>query len=183
MENKTYEIQGQTFKLLPNDLSLLNKAAPMIARLRKLTYEYTKDIDLSEAQEYRNRLSELNEGKAQIEELLSSGLDENTNELDEEKKSEFQTGVVNITKNIEVVNEEFNSNTPLQNLLKLKEELESYALIELLTDIEFLKPILKKILTGGKIDSLDFSDTCIIGFIRDVVTDFFTVMNRNSLKL
>lgn len=182
MENKTYEIQGETFKLLPNDLNLLNKAAPMIARLRKLTYEYTKDIDLSEAQQYKSRLAELNEAKAQLDELLSANKDDNGNELSEDKKTELKNRLDDIAGKIGENAEGFNNNTALLNLLKLKEELESYALIELLTDIDFLKPILKKILCGGKIELLDFTDAGIIGFIRDVVTDFFSVMNRSSLK-
>jgi hypothetical protein len=183
MQNKIYELQGQTFTLLPNDLNLLNKAAPMIARLRKLTYEYTKDLDLSEVQAYRLRLADLNEAKTQIDELLVSNLDENSNELTESKRSELEIRRNELSGKIESVNREFNTNSSLSNLLKLKEELESYALIELLTDIEFLKPVLKKILKGGSVDSLDFSNSDIIGFIRNVVTDFFSVMNSTSLKL
>lgn len=183
METKTYEVQGQKFTLLPNDLNLLNKAAPMIARLRKLTYEYTKDIDLSEVQSYRTRITELSEAKEQLEQILNSTRDENGNELTEDKQSELQNRINEISRRFNAASEEFNDNTALLNLLKLKEELESYALIELLTDIDFLRPILKKILTGGRVDSLDFSDTGVIGFIREVVTDFFSVMNRNSLKL
>ncbi len=183
MHSKSYEIQGQTFALLPNDLNLLNKAAPMIARLRKLVYEYTKDLELSEVNEYRSRLNELTEAKKQLEEILNSNEDENANELTEDKKNELQNRINEISERTDSLTVEFSENTALLNLLKLKEELESYALIELLTDIDFLKPVLKKILTGGKVESLDFTNTSVIGFIRDVVTDFFTVMNRNSLKL
>src|SRR5687767_8533242 len=122
MQNKTYELQGQTFTLLPNDLNLLNKAAPMIARLRKLTYEYTKDLDLSEVQAYRTRLEELNEAKTQVDEILASGLDENGNELTYDKRSELEIRVNEVSGKIESVNREFNANTSLLNLLKLKEE-------------------------------------------------------------
>jgi uncharacterized protein YsxB (DUF464 family) len=183
MENKTYTIQGQTFNLLPNDLNLLNKAAPMIAKLRKLSYDYTKDIDLSTANDYRARITELTHAKKQIEEIMAEGRDEHGNELSDEKKNEMQARINEISGKLEAITEEFKNDISLQNLLRLKEELESYALIELLTDIDFLKPILKKILIGGKVESLDFSDAGAIEFIRDVVTDFFTVMNRSSMKL
>jgi hypothetical protein len=180
---KTYSIQGENFTLLPNDLSLLNKAAPMIARLRKLSYEYTKDIDLSPANEYRSRMTELSEAKLQLENILNEGKDDEGNELSDDKRNELGTRINELIDKLEQVRTEFNSDTAVQNLLKLKEELESYALIELLTDISFLKPVLKKILTGGSLDKINFSDSGSIVFIKDVVTDFFTVMNRSSVKL
>lgn len=183
MESKTYTIQGQDFTLLPNDLNLLNKAAPMIARLRKLVFEYSKDIDTSEADSYKARINELTEAKVQLEEILAACRDETGNELSEDRRTELSGRVSEICRKIDEVTNDFSSNGAAMGVLKLKQELESYALIELLTDIDFLKPIMKKILKGGNIDKLDYSDPAIIGFIRDVVTDFFTVMNKNSLKL
>ena len=183
MNNKIYSIQGQNFSLLPNDLNLLNKAAPMIAMLRKLSYEYTKDLDLSEANEYKLRISEISEAKVQMEDILSEGVDENGVELSSEKITEMYGRIDELQNKYDEITEELKQNTVVQNMLRLKEELESYALIELLTDISFLKPILKKILKGGDIDKIDFSNNETIGFIKDVVTDFFTVMNRSSLKL
>lgn len=180
---KTYSIQGESFTLLPNDLSLLNKAAPMIARLRKLSYEYTKDIDLSPANEYRSRMTELSEAKQQLESILNDGKDDEGNDLSAEKRNEMDSRITELTDRLEQVKTEFSADTAVQNLLKLKEELESYALIELLTDIAFLKPVLNKVLTGGNLDKINFSDSGSIVFIKDVVTDFFTVMNRSSVKL
>lgn len=180
---KTYSIQGENFTLLPNDLSLLNKASPLIARLRKLSYEYTKDIDLTSASDYRARITELSEARQQLESILNDGKDDEGNELSGEKRNEMETRISDLSARLDEVTNEFKSDTAVQNLLKLKEELESYALIELLTDVAFLKPVLKKILAGGDIDKINFSEGGAIEFIRDVVTDFFTVMNRSSLKL
>lgn len=182
MENNTYKIQGQTFQLLPNDLSLLNKAAPMIARLRKLVYEYTKDIDTTSADKYNERINELSESKQQLEEIINSGMDENGNELTEDSRNKLNSRINELTEKHKLAVNEFNNDAIASGALKLKQELEGYALIELLTDIDFLKPILKKILVGGSTDNLNFNDGEAIGFIRSVVTDFFTVMNRNSFK-
>lgn len=179
---KTYSIQGQTFSLLPNDLNLLNKAAPMIARLRKLSYQYTKDIDLTPVNEHKSRINELNTAKHQIVESLNLGREENGNEFTEEQKSELQLRADELNEKHSQALVDFSEDAEVQNLLKLKEELESYALIELLTDIDFLKPILKKILKGGDAETIDYSDSSFIGFIKDVVTDFFTVMNSSRLK-
>lgn len=182
MANKIYTIGGQEFRLLENNLGLLNKAAPLIARLRKLSFEYTKDIDMSLVNRHEDRITELKEAKSQLEEFLTSGKDEAGGELSDDTKSGLSSKIAGLESKISDALSEFQNDKLAQNLIKLKNEMESYSLVELISDIAFIKPILKKILTGGSIDTIDFTDMSSIGFVRDVITDFFSVMRLTSLR-
>ena len=179
---KKYSIQEQEFELIGDNLMLLNKAAPLIAQLRKLTYEYSKDLDFFEIEAFKAELTIKQTAKSQIETILNTGTIDGV-ALTDIQRTEYTAQFEILTKKINDGLVEFESNVKWQNLIKLKSELDGYALIELMTDIDLLKPIFKKILRGGNLEAINWDDTTVIGFVRDVVTDFFSVLNTNNLKL
>jgi hypothetical protein len=63
---KTYNYKGLEFRLKDNDLELLKNAAPLLIKYRKLLHEYTKDIDMSEVNTYRDRMNELSTAASQL---------------------------------------------------------------------------------------------------------------------
>lgn len=175
---KTYKAGDLSFQMIDDELKLLNSAAPLIARLRKLSYEYTKDLDFTEEKAYKDKLQESLIALEQLRDILETGKDENDNEITEEKRQEITGRITGLETKVKEIQAEFTNNIPLQNLIALKSELESYALIELLTDLSLIKPIFKKILIGD-IEKIDWPTAG--EFVREVVTDFFTVMNKLKL--
>jgi hypothetical protein len=178
---KTYEIQGQSFTLLDNNLSLLNKAVPVIAKLRTLTASYTKALDLSGVKRYSNRINELATARDNGQAILDEGIEEDKPITDERKK-ELELKVKELDEKVKLTTNEYEADSEVQAVISLKNELEGYALLELITDTDFLKPILKKILKGGDLNSLDWSKEDAMIFTRDVVTDFFSVMSNSNLN-
>lgn len=177
-----YTIQGQEFVMIDNSLSLLNKAAPLIARLRKLTFEYTKDIDLNCLEPYKARLEELNNAVSSINDTLTLGTDENGEPLTDEQKNTYAERLTKLKGKIEEVDNELKNDAVAFNTMQLRNEMESFALIELVTDLDFLKPVFKKILQGGDLSKVDFSQDDALDFARAVVTDFFIFTSRKMPK-
>lgn len=178
MKNKIYTFRGQSFELLPNDLSLLNKAAPLLIKYRKLHYEYTKDINMQPVEEIRERAGELKTAITQLESI----------------ENKDQTRIDELTEKLHKTEDELKNNNSLQSLIKLYNDCEGLVMYELITDIEFMKPFLKKILAGtaegnaasggkpGNFDELDFTDTGIPDFIKEIITDFFLAALKNRQK-
>lgn len=174
MINKTYTFRGQSFQLLPNNLSLLNKAAPLLIKYRKLHFEYTKDINMQPVEELREGINELRTAITQLESI--------------ENKDQARTE--ELAEKLSKTEGELKNNNALQSLIKLYNDCEGLVMYELITDIAFIKQFLKKILVGtaessgkpGNIDELDFTDTGITDFIKEIITDFFLAALKNKRK-
>lgn len=179
---KIYTVQGQSFKLLAFNLSMLNKAVPLIHRLRKLYNEYTGSIDMSAVEAYQARLKEIEIAKSQLDELISSGKDENETELTEEKKSEINRRIVELEQKIKNIKTDYENDDNVQNLLNDKLQGESLAMFELITDVAFIKPVLSKILTGGDLNKIDLNDITLLNFLREVITDFFLLILSSKIQ-
>jgi len=169
MESKVYKYNGKQYRMLSFDLGLLNKAAPLLLKYRKLLYEYTKDIDIAEVREAEERITEL---KTAIEQLSKAGSKSEAERLNGKLRSE---------------EEAFAGNRRLQSALKLYNDCTGLALYSLITDGETINPFLKDVLSGfgegEKFPGLDVNDINSINFAREVLGDFLECTLRSSLKL
>lgn len=181
MDNKTYSVQGLEFTFSGNELALLNKAAPMIAKLRRLEASYMKDIDLSPVKKYQDRVNELNEAKSQLQEILSSGKNDKQEDLTEDEKSNLSGRIEVLSGKVTDEETAFLNDKEARALVDLETEMKGFALLELITDIDFIKPVLKKLLKGD-FEKIDFTKEDILSFVRDVITDFFVGMQNLKLK-
>lgn len=181
MNTKTYKIQNQTFSLKSNTLDVNKYGARLLGRLRKLAYEYTKDADFSVLEIYTVPLDELNTAKNQIHELIDSNTDENGYELTEDKKQDFLKRINEYETKLNGINRELKSDSHAQKAIQLKSELETCAMIELISDNQFITEIFGKLLTGD-ISKLDFSAPEVMHFVTEVIHDFFCLMSGSALK-
>jgi len=169
MENKIYTYNGRQYRMRQFDLGLLNKAAPLLLKYRKLLWEYTKDIDLPDVREAEDRIWEL---KTAIEQLKEAG------DKTERKR---------LTEKLRIEEESFAGNRRLQSALKLYNDCTGLALYSLITDGETINPFLTGVLecvTGKeKFPGLDVNDINCINFAREVLGDFLACTLRSSLKL
>lgn len=155
--------------MAPFNLGLMNKAAPLLMKYRRLHYEYTKDIDMSRVEEVQNRIDELKTAIAQIE---PAGTAHNAR-------------LHTLKEKLIAAESELSSNASVRNLVKLYRDTEGLAMYKLITDTGIIKPFLVDIMIPTesnchKVNDLDFNDRGILGFIKEVITDFFsyTLQNR-----
>ena len=181
MNTKTYKIQGMSFSLQPNTLEVKKYGARLLAKLRKLAYEYTKDTDFSVLENYSERKQELETAKNQIQGLINSNYNENGYELTEDKKREYIFRINEYEVKLNGIAKELENDRTAQRIIQLKSELETCAIIELLSDVEFVKEIFGKLLKGG-VSKLDFGAPDTMNFVTEVMHDFFCLMSGNGLK-
>ncbi len=179
MNTKTYKIQNQTFSLKSNTLDVKKYGARLLARLRKLAYEYTKDADFSELEKYTVPLDELNTAKNQIQGLIDSNTDEYGNELTEVKKREYIFRINEYETKLNGLNRELKNDSSAQKAIQLKAELETCAMIELLSDNQFITETFGKLLTGD-ISKLEFNAPEAQHFVTEVMHDFFCLMSGSA---
>jgi benzoyl-CoA reductase/2-hydroxyglutaryl-CoA dehydratase subunit BcrC/BadD/HgdB len=181
MAQKIYTYKGNTFGMRDNDLELLKYASPVLVKYRKLLYEYTNDIDMSALDTHRQRLDQFKTAVSQLQELLKE-IPENIEEEDienEQNKSKYTGEIERLTKLLNETQKEFDNDIIVQKQIRLYNECEGFVILNIISDIQFIKPILKNILTGD-FRLLDFNDPGIIDFIREVVIDFFLIIARNK---
>jgi hypothetical protein len=179
MNTKAYKIQNQTFSLQSNTLDVKKYGARMLARLRKLAYEYTKDADFSVLENYSERKHELETAKNQIQELIDTNTDENGYELTEAKKREYIFRINEYEVKLKGIVHELENDASAQKIMSLKAELETCAMIELLSDNQFIAETFGKLLTGD-ISKLDFSAPEAMHFVTEVMHDFFCLMSGSA---
>lgn len=164
---KVYEFGGHKFKMSPNTIGLLHLAAPVLIKYRKLEYQYTNDIDLSEVHKVNERLEELKDAIADLQEVPEDVRDiKRIEELRETLKAE---------------NEAFLNDTGLQNGIQLYNECIALAMYELITDMSLMRPLMNNILVGDiKAGMLDYTDPAIVDFIKNVIADFFFITKQSK---
>jgi hypothetical protein len=162
---KTYNYKGMEFRLKDNDLELLKNAAPLLIKYRKLVHEYTKDIDMTEVNLYKEKVNELSTAASQ---LIGSEDEAERNRADE------------IMLKLNETEMEFEKDTKALSLMKLYNDCEGFVLLELIADVKFMKPFMNRILEGP-LDKLDFEDEDIITLIRDAVEDFFIITGKSKI--
>jgi hypothetical protein len=165
-ENKVYCFNGKNFRLRNIDLGVLNKAAPLLLKFRRLQFEYTKDIDDTELRKAKAEIEDIKTALSQLE----TGSNGNENEI------------CRLKDKLRVSETEFENNSPLQSMQKLINDAESLALFELLTDRETILPFLKNVLEAENcsLDEINFDKPGVLEFIRAVVTDFFLLTLKNK---
>lgn len=172
MNDKTYSIQGNEFIMLPLNLGLMNKAAPLLLKYRKLHFEYTGDIDMKQVEEAEEKISDL---KTVIDEL-------------EDKEGDNSGRIVEQKEKLQMLEEQFENNRKLQSLISFYNDCEGLAMYRLLTDGNIIKPFLKNVLapagncSTAKIENVDFNLAGAPEFIKEVLTDFFTLTLQNAEK-
>jgi hypothetical protein len=75
---------------------------------------------------------------------------------------------------------EFEENTKAMSLMRLYNDCEGFVLLELIADVNFMKPFMQKILTGP-VDKLNFEENDIITLIKDAVEDFFIITGKSKI--
>ncbi len=181
VENKTYEIQGQTFLLLPSSLIIDKFGSKLTASFLKRNYEYTSGTDYSLLDKYDKRKKELSVAKNQLELILEDGK-ENEQELTSERKTEIETNILGYDEKIKAIEDEYENDFEAQSLITLRQQLEGLAMREMVRDIPFIKPIFRAILSGGDIDKIDYNAADYSLFAASVVGDFFSLMKSSFMK-
>ena len=175
--NNQYQHNGKSYTLKPLTLGVLKKIIPLLVKLRKLQHEYTKDIDMSDVNKSRRRLNELEEAKKQLTVIAD-------NEESNEKRIEAIEKISKLNDKISAHRSELENNESFQNKIKLFNECPAFAIYEIITNIEIIKPVIEAVLEGdaGQIE-INFEDPETIKFITRMITDFFLLIQKNKLKL
>lgn len=163
MENKIFTYNGRQYRMRQFDLGLLNKAAPLLLKYRKLLYEYTKDIDLAEVREAEERITEL---KTAIDQLKEAGNKTEADRLSGKLKDEEAA---------------FAGNRRLQSALKLYNDCTGLSLYCLITDGEIINPFLKDVLSGfgeGETNAITF----LLKYVILCASEYFQVDHRQKTR-
>ncbi len=166
LENKVFSLNGNDYRLKRIDLGVLNKAAPLLLKFRRLQYEYTKDIDDTELRKAKAEIEDIKTAISQIE----SGDACDGNEISGLKKK------------LTAAETELKNSGSLQAIQRLVNDAESLALFELFTDMDTILPFLKNVLdpVNGKIPEVSLDEPDALVFIKEVVTDFFALTLRSK---
>ncbi|MCC6865763.1 MAG: hypothetical protein IT280_06335 [Ignavibacteria bacterium] len=165
-ENK-YNFNGKLYSIKPLSLDILHKVSPLLVRFKQEHYRLTKDIDMRELTELESGISE-----------LENAIDGETN-----KKSEDTGLKEKLQIQLKELKKEYNSvkfTSVREHILKM----ESLALLNIITDAEFISKMLNIILdcqnsdecfTVEKINTMD-----AFKFIKQVIADFFLNISEFS---
>ncbi len=164
-EAKIYKYGEHEYEMLPASLDMLNRAAPVLIKYKKLEFQHTSDIDMTAVYKVQERLEEL--------ELAITDL-ESEPEAKRDKKR-----LKELKSKLKKERAEFESDTGLQAGIALYNELRGMAMYQLVTDVSLMQPFLYGILKGD-LSKLDFSNMNIVSFIQQVVSDFFLIMKKSK---
>ncbi len=120
---------------------------------------------MSEVNMYKEKMNELSTAASQ---LIDSDDETDKNRADELMLKLNETEM------------EFESNSKAVSLMKLYNDCEGFVLLELIADVNFMKPFMNKILTGP-VDKLNFDDEEIVTLIKDAVEDFFIITGKSKI--
>lgn len=162
----TIKFKDTEFSVSENNLALLNASAPILVMHRKLTSEYTSDIDLSRLQEYQKRIGRLELAIKQLKEK-------------KEITKEDEELIEKYTIDLETINKDLEQDTEVKSLIDLKNNIEAIILTEIASDTIIMFRFFKKILKGD-VSKIDVSDTQeFIKFSSEVLAFFFSIMAKN----
>lgn len=166
--NRIFSLNGNNYKLKKIDLGVLNKAAPLLLKFRRLQYEYTKDIDDTELRNVQREIEDLKTAIAQLQ----------TDEVRETDE------ISRLKKKLESTESEFKNNSRLQQTQQLLNDAGSIALFELLTDKDTTIPFLKNVLEpeGNNASEMRIEGPDALEFIKETVTHFFVFTLRSNGK-
>jgi len=175
--HKQYTFNGKTYQLNPITLSVMKCAIPVIVKLRKLQYEYTKDIDMRDVNIEKSRLAELETAKKQLSKLMLGDI------MNEERLA-IAEKISILNDKISAQKDELNLNEVFKQKTKLYNECFALAVYEVVTDTELIKPVIESLVTGseGNDINIDYENTESIEFISKVIHDFFLHMQKNKMK-
>jgi len=94
MTNKKFTFNGTEYGVVSNVLKIQNIAAPLLAKLTKLTVQYTSDVDMSAVNSYRNRLKAISNKDEADKNYLE--------QLKEEKNEKMLQGLKELLKRIKL---------------------------------------------------------------------------------
>ena len=175
--NNQYEYNGKKFKLKPLTLGLMKDVMPLLVRLRKLVYKYTSDIDMTEVNKARQRIADLEKAKQQ----LSGQLEDN---LPNDERLHIINRLNSLGEKITLHKTELESDNKLAEKIKLYTECSSFAIVELLSDTELVKPAINSLIECGEGEFIiNIYDPAYIKFITQVLTDFFLLIKMNRAVL
>lgn len=168
MTSKKFTFNGTEYGVVSNVLKIQNIASPLLAKLTKLTAQYTSDVDMSAVNSYRNRLKAI-ENKDKADKDYLKQLKEEKNEKDVARVERI---IEKNTVEKETILEDYKKDLKAQENAKLYQTMEALAIQEAITDEDSIFPFLEKYLTGD-ITKLDRDNPAILPFIEEVMTDFF----------
>jgi hypothetical protein len=182
---KQYQHNGKTYRLKPLSLGMMKTVMPLLVKLRKLQYEYTKDIDMSDLNNLKSHIGELETAKSQFEEQFE-------NDIENGERTDIAGKISVIDDKIFAHRDELNINESFRQKIKLFNECSAMAVYEVVTDEDIIKPVMSAILTcdegvdkeppaffeesGLSWGSMDES------FILQVITDFFLLIQKSRMK-
>lgn len=177
MTNKKFTFNGTEYGVVSNVLKIQNIASPLLAKLTKLTVQYTSDVDMTAVNSYRNRLK-----------AISNKDEADKNYLEQLKEEKNKKDVARVERIIEknkaekeALLEEYEKDLKAQENAKLYQTMEALAIQEAITDEDLIFPFLEKYLTGD-IKKLDRESPAILNFIQEVMTDFFlSIVQKNNV--
>jgi len=164
----TYEFKGNKFRLKELTLGVLNASSPLLAAYRQEFYRLTEDTDSSQLDELKNEI-----------ELITDAL--NTAESDalpEKEINKLGTRLNELKKKL--------NKAPYITLQKFLKEMESIALLNVLTDTKLLSDVLNGILVNENGDEININESHIndadsFEFIKQVIADFFLIIQTSRL--
>jgi len=169
---KQYYYNGNHYTLKPLSLGIMKDIIPVIIRLRKLIYQYTNDIDMTEV----NKLKFLIAGLEKAREQLTAQLE---GELSNEERLHTANRINSLNEKILLYKSELESDRNISEKNKLYNECSAMAVFELFSDISLLQPVICKILSPENVE-IDPRDPLAVKFLSNVLTDFFLLITMNN---
>lgn len=163
---RIYKAGKTEYRLKPLTLGVLHHAVPIFMKYRQLHFELTGAIDTSELEDMQHQVKELELALQQLKEA--------------DTPDEAQ--IARLSTKLDETNAALNTDTKLKNVQKYLNDMEALVLYSLITDKVLLGKVLPGILektTGNAMTVNEAADilesTYSLDFIKDAVTDFFTL--------
>ena len=171
---KEYCFNGKNFILKPLSLGLMKDIMPLLVRLRKLIYNYTSDIDMTEVNKARQNIADLEKAKEQLSEQLEGN-------VPSDERLHIINRINSLNEKITLYKNELDNNNDLSEKIRLYNECSALAVYELFTDPALIKPALGKLLEGeNTVDDINIEDPGSIKFVSEVMTGFFLYIRKNK---
>jgi hypothetical protein len=172
--NKQYLYNGNKYTLKSLTLGLMRDVMPVIVKLRKLIYQYTNDIDMTDVNKLRSVISELETAKEQLAQKLEG-------EVSNEERLNTADKINKLNEKILMHRTELESNSGISEKIKFYNECSAMAVIELFSDSALLNPVVDKLLTCSNNETeIDLTGPGAANFLLSVLADFFLLMMKSK---